>query len=46
MTNSTNASDKSTSKDVARPKGHVKSASTSHPRNMELPPLDTDFRPK
>ncbi|WAR19901.1 MARK3-like protein [Mya arenaria] len=41
MTNSTNASDiKSTNRDVARPK-HVKSASTSHPRNMELPPLET-----
>ncbi|XP_052768978.1 MAP/microtubule affinity-regulating kinase 3-like isoform X3 [Mya arenaria] len=45
MTNSTNASDiKSTNRDVARPK-HVKSASTSHPRNMELPPLESDFRP-
>ncbi|XP_060582086.1 MAP/microtubule affinity-regulating kinase 3-like isoform X3 [Ruditapes philippinarum] len=46
MTNSTNASDITpVNRDATRPKGHVKSASTSHPRNMELPPLDSDFRP-
>lgn len=44
LTNSTNAQDAS----VTRPKGHIKSASTSHPtRTIDLPPLDgeSSFRP-
>lgn len=44
LTNSTNTSDSS----ATRPKGHIKSASTSHPtRTIDLPPLDGDgsFRP-
>ncbi|XP_052272147.1 MAP/microtubule affinity-regulating kinase 3-like isoform X3 [Dreissena polymorpha] len=45
LTNSTNASDiKPANRDVTRPK-HVKSASSSHPKPMDLPPLDADYRP-